>query len=339
MSKKDSSAVLKNCFKKYKDISKTYLNFKVELNNFKRKTYVVAVSGGPDSLALAALTKALSYERKIKFFYVLINHNIRKNSKLESLKVKSLLSKYGIKLNIISNTKLIKRNIQSEARNIRYKMLSNFCNKKNANLILTAHNLEDQVETFFIRLSRGSGLDGLSSMKPFTILNKKIYLFRPLLDVKKNQLIKISKKVFGKFFRDPSNKDTKFLRTRIRQLEKPLNKSGVTYDKIIKSIKNLAASKATLDDYFNKISKEKIKKIKGGVVVNLREYNNFNEEIKIKIINRSIKKIKKNYYHQRAKKVVNLIKNIDKKNFQKATLGGCLFFKKKDLLCVKSVKN
>ena len=131
--------------------------------------------------------------------------------------------------------------------------------------------------------------------------------------------------MFGKFFKDPSNKDTKFLRTRIRQLEKPLNKSGVTYDKIIKSIKNLAASKATLDDYFNKISKEKIKKIKGGVVVNLREYNNFNEEIKIKIINRSIKKIKKNYYHQRAKKVVNLIKNIDKKNFQKASLGGCLF--------------
>ena len=74
-------------------------------------------------------------------------------------------------------------------------------------------------------------------------------------------------------------------------------------------------------------------------MVNLREYNNFNEEIKIKIINRSIKKIKKNYYHQRAKKVVNLIKNIDKKNFQKASLGGCLFFKKKDLLCIKSDKN
>ena len=59
---------------------------------------------------------------------------------------------------------------------------------------MTAHNLEDQVETFFIRLSRGSGITGLSGMKTISKLDKDISLFRPLLDVKKKTLIKISKK-------------------------------------------------------------------------------------------------------------------------------------------------
>ena len=65
--------------------------------------------------------------------------------------------------------------------------------KKKVKIILTAHNLEDQVETFFIRLSRGSGITGLSGMKTISKLDKDVSLFRPLLDVKKT-LIKISKK-------------------------------------------------------------------------------------------------------------------------------------------------
>ena len=51
---------------------------------------------------------------------------------------------------------------------------------------MTAHNLEDQVETFFIRLSRGSGLKGLSAMKPLNKIDSKVYIYRPLLDIKKN---------------------------------------------------------------------------------------------------------------------------------------------------------
>ena len=61
MSKKNSSVNLKNGFKEFNDLSKTFSNFKKKLNLTKKKTFVVAVSGGPDSLALAALTKAYSY--------------------------------------------------------------------------------------------------------------------------------------------------------------------------------------------------------------------------------------------------------------------------------------
>ena len=93
MSKKNSSVILKNRFFDFKDLSLIYLNFKNKLDKLKRKSYVVAISGGPDSLALAALTKAYSIERKTSFYYVLVNHNIRSNSSKEADQVKALIKK------------------------------------------------------------------------------------------------------------------------------------------------------------------------------------------------------------------------------------------------------
>ena len=93
MSKKNSSANLKDGFKKFKDLSNIYINFKDKLDSLNKKNYVVAVSGGPDSLALVALSKAYTYSKKTKFHYVLVNHNIRKESKQEAKKVKNLLKK------------------------------------------------------------------------------------------------------------------------------------------------------------------------------------------------------------------------------------------------------
>ena len=104
----------------------------------------------------------------------MVNHNIRKNSKQEAQKVKKLLKKFDINLNILTNKSKINKNIQSQARQIRYKLLEDFCHKNRINIVLTAHNLEDQVETFFIRLSRGCGLTGLSAMMPIRSFNKKI---------------------------------------------------------------------------------------------------------------------------------------------------------------------
>ena len=130
----------------------------------------------------------------------------------------------------------------------------NYCKQNNIKILLTAHNLEDQVETFFIRLSRGSGLKGLSAMKPTTMIDSKVKLVRPLLDVKKRFLQKISKKAFGKYFKDPSNNNLRYLRTKIRGL-KTSGKSGVKYDQIFKSIQNLSNSRTTLDGYLKKFSK------------------------------------------------------------------------------------
>ena len=338
MSKKNLSVNLKNGFKNFKDLSNIFKTFKIKLDRLNKKSYAVAVSGGPDSLALVALTRAYSYTKKTKFRYVLVDHNIRKNSAKEAKQVQNLLKKYKINLNIILNKKKITSNIQGQARNTRYEILSNYCRRNNINTLITAHNLEDQVETFFIRLSRGSGLKGLSAMNSISKINNKINLYRPLLDTKKFFLIKISRSVFGKYFKDPSNMNLKYLRTKVRNLKKPLEKSGIEYEQIIKSINNLASSKATLDGYFRKIFDDVIRKNKKEILIDFRKYKKLDNEIKIAVINESIKKIKSNYYNLRSKKVDNLIKNIEKSNFKRSTLGGCIFYKKKGNLCLKNEK-
>ena len=97
-------------------------------------------------------------------------------------------------------------------------------------------------------------------MKPLRKLSSGVKLYRPLLDVKKKFLIKISKNTFGKYFEDPSNTDQKYLRTKIRNLKKPLEKSGIEYAQIINSINNLALSRITLDEYLKKTFEDMIKK-------------------------------------------------------------------------------
>ena len=338
MSKKNSNVILKNFFREFKDLSKVYLSFKKKLDSIKQKSYVVAVSGGPDSLALVALSKAYSYQKRVKFYYVLINHNIRKNSFSESKKVKFLLKKNKISLTIISNKKKIFSNIQNSARLIRYQFLTSFCKKKKIKYILTAHNLEDQIETFFIRLSRGSGLKGLSSMRDFTNLTNKIILYRPLLDIKKEELVKITKKIFNYYIKDPSNKDKKYLRSRIRSLKKPLKQSGIEYDQILRSINNLASSEIIVDKFFQNKFKETAKCFKNKVYINLKKFMKLDTEIKIRTINLSIKNIKKNYYNPRSKKVIYLIKKLEIDKNAKSTLAGCIFVREKQKILVKNEK-
>ena len=130
MSKKNSNVILKNNFKSYEELSHIYAAFKKKLDCFKTKSFLVAVSGGPDSLALTALAKSYSIQNKCKIYYVLVDHNLRKNSFKEAQSVKKLLKQYQINLSILKNKKLIKRNIQSEARDIRYNLLTIFCKKK-----------------------------------------------------------------------------------------------------------------------------------------------------------------------------------------------------------------
>ena len=339
MSKKSSSVILKNHFENSTELSEIYFSFKQKLSKFKKQSFLIAVSGGPDSLALTALAAAYNNEKKCKIYYALVDHKLRKNSSREAASVKRLLKKHGINLKVLNNKNLFKKNIQSKAREIRYKLLIDLCKKLKINTIMTAHNLEDQVETFFIRLSRGSGLQGLSSMRYINNLEKNIRLFRPLLDHKKSQLIGVSKKVFGKFYLDPSNKNNKFLRTRIRQLKKPLEKSGILYDQIFKSIKNLSSSRDTLNLYFENIYKNLIKKEKKRISMNLANFKSQNKEMKMRVLQKALKELTKSYYQIRSKKIINLINQIEKEKKEKFNLGRChIFIEKKRLIMQKESK-
>tara|TARA_B100000780_G_scaffold278561_1_gene252533 strand:- start:246 stop:1295 length:1050 start_codon:yes stop_codon:yes gene_type:complete len=330
MSKKDLSVRKRKNLDSSKKLSLIYSNFKSQLEKtIKKQSFLVAVSGGPDSLALTALSYEYSIEKKNKVHFVIVDHGIRKNSKKEASAVKDFLKKKRIKLIILTNKKKINKNVQSNAREVRYKLLLNFSLKHKIKFITTGHHRDDQIETFLIRLSRGSGVQGLSSMSKLTNLNSKIKLFRPLLDEKKQNLIFLAKYYFGKIFKDPSNISQKYLRTKIRNLIKQFEKSGISHDRIISSINNLATTRDTLNNYIQKIERACIIKKNNKIFINLKKFELENEEVKLKIFSNCIKNISKNYYPPRAKKVLNLLCKIESNKILKTTLGGCVIYRDK----------
>ena len=318
-----------------KKTSEIYFKFSSLVSKYiKNKSFVVAVSGGPDSMALAFLANHFSYENNKKGHFVLIDHGIRKNSKKEAIKVKKILNTKQIKLIILRNKKKITRNVQKTAREVRYSLLSKFCIQKKAKILITAHHKEDQIETFLIRLSRGSGVEGLSSMSQSTKLFNKITLLRPLLEFEKNQLQYISNKIFKKTIKDPSNKDKKFLRTNIRDLTKILSQKGLNLDQIVRSIKNISSTKDAINHYVNLSLRKFVKVRKNETILNLQMFKKEPTEVKLKIINNIVKKRADSYYPPRSIKVLSLIKRFELESLKKCTLGGCIFEKRKNSLHV-----
>jgi tRNA(Ile)-lysidine synthase len=335
MRRKDSSVLNLKDLNSNNKTSLIYSNFKSQIDtSLKKNTFLVAVSGGPDSLALSALSQAYSIEKKRKVFFALVDHGIRANSSKEAQNVKTLLKKKGINLTILKNKKKIKKNIQSHAREIRYQLLLNFCKKYKIKFIMTGHHRDDQIETFLIRLSRGSGIQGLSSMSKTTSLSTRTKLYRPLLNEKKEDLVFLAKYYFDKIFKDPSNTNQRYLRTKIRNLIKRFEKSGIKHDRIINSINNLASTRDTLNSYIHRIERKCINKENKTIIINLNFFLLENNEIQLKIFSNCIKTISKNYYPPRAKKVLNLLSSFQSNKKVKATLGGCIIVKNKKNLII-----
>ena len=201
-----------------KKISKVFNEFSNILN--VKEDLVVAVSGGPDSLALAYLAKCYSIKNKINVKYFIVDHKLRKESSLEAKNVKSILNKIDIDCKILKwSGKKPSKNIQAIARDKRYSLLANECMKNNIKHLLLGHHLNDLFENFFIRIVRGSGLNGLISLSKHTkYKNQNLNIVRPLLNIEKKDLLYISNEVFGFFVKDPSNINKDYKRTRIRNL-------------------------------------------------------------------------------------------------------------------------
>ncbi len=130
------------------------------------------------------------------------------------------------------------------------------------------------------------------------------------------------------------------MRTRIRNLKKSLETSGINYDQVFQSIKNLASSRDTLDLYFNKIYKDAINKKKNKILISLKSLNNLNQEMKMRVFQKSIKDFTNAYYSPRSRKIFNLINQIKAKKNAKLTLGGCIILREKNhIILEKENKN
>jgi len=338
--KRKNLSVIKKVNKKQinkKKFSKFYKKFKnIIFNNIERENFAIGVSGGPDSLSLAYFSKAYTDEFKNKMEALIINHKIRKESSKEALKVKKILKRKRIESKILNCKSIIpKSNTQHNARNVRYSLLADYCLKKNIKYLVIAHHMDDQIENFFIRLFRGSGLTGLSSMSESFEYSKKLKIIRPLLGFKKKDLIDVSLHYFNEYISDPSNEDEKYLRVRVRKYRKIMEKEGLDTTKIIKTVGNLYSANKALNYYKNKALYKHVAFLsESKCLINKKIFDEEAGEIIFKSISDILSLVSKKYYAPRSKKIINLISNMKKNNFNKTTLGGCIIEKKEGFISV-----
>ena len=308
-------------------VKKVYSVFKkITFKKIKKSNFALAVSGGPDSLCMAFLGKLYEKELRSKMTVLIVDHGLRKESCSEALKVKKILKSKKIESKLLKwKGKIPKSNIQLNARNIRFSLISNYCKKNNIKFLLTAHHKDDQIENFFIRLFRGSGLTGLSSMTESSDYNSNLKIVRPLLNFKKEDLKYITKNYFSTYINDPSNEDEKFLRIRIRKYRKNMEKEGLDTRKIMKTVDNLLSADQALNFYKNKALYRHVSFVaKNKCLVNKKIFLDEAQEIIFKSFSDILSLVSGTYYPPRSKKVLNLINRLKGKKFAKSTLGGCI---------------
>ncbi len=309
-----------------KKIQKLFNSF--EKNFILKKAFIVAVSGGPDSLALAFLTKVYAIKHNLNSKYFIVDHKLRKESTNEAKKIKKVLKDFDIKAEILTwNGKKPFKNIQSEARKKRYDLLFQKCKQLKIFNLVIGHHLDDLFENFFIRMVRGSGLKGLTSLEKNTKFNS-INLLRPLLDFEKKDLEFISNYIFNFFVKDPSNENVKFQRIRMRNIINEFKNEGLDKTKLFLTLKNLKKSNQALLYYIEQNKRQNSFLSKNNKKIILNEiFFNHPYEVVFRSLSDSLKIIGKKYDYARGKKIDFILDKIKKNRLKKETLAGCVIKK------------
>ena len=175
----------------------------------------LAVSGGPDSLALLALAHAALPGN---FAVATVDHGLRAGSAAEAAMVAGLCEGLGIAYRTLTVEVPRAGNLSAAARTARYAALGHWARELGLTAIVTAHHVDDQAETLLLRLNRGAGLGGLAAMRPKSPVpgNPAIALLRPLLGWRKAELVAVVAAAGWTSADDPSTRDPRFDRARLR---------------------------------------------------------------------------------------------------------------------------
>ena len=177
----------------------------------------VAVSGGPDSLALLLLAAAA---RPGRIEAATIDHGLRPEAAEEAAMVARVCGELGIEHSILTArwTELPETAIQERARNQRYRLLGYWAEERGLDALATAHHAEDQAETLLMRLARGAGVKGLAGIRPRSVSpGAHVRLLRPLLGWHRAELEQVCSSAGVTPAQDPSNHDQRFERVRVRR--------------------------------------------------------------------------------------------------------------------------
>ena len=309
----------------------TALDFQNIMQNLKVcKDFAVAVSGGPDSLALVLLSEQFAKDNDLKLTVLSVDHSLRSDSKNEIKWVENLMRKNKIKFTSLKlKGKKPDSNIMAYAREQRYDLLTQYCKRYQIPYLLTAHHLDDEIENFLMRLIRGSGIKGLSSSRPsFKHTKSGVNIVRPLLNISKKSLIKYLSLKKQNYIVDPTNKDPRFDRSRIRALTTKLISEGLSKSRFANVIDNLKKAESAIQSSLSGHGKNLIQiRDKASLVINIKDFIRVPEEIQFRLLIKIVEYINKKKQKPRAKSISNLMKKMTRRDFKSMTVHGCVFAK------------
>lgn len=258
---------------------------------------VLAVSGGPDSTALMVLAARWrdALKTKPKLVAVTVDHGLRKESKREAAAVARLARKLKIAHRTLRwNGSKPSTGLQEAARLARYRLLGDAARRLGATHILTAHTLDDQAETVLIRMTRGSGITGLGAMMRLSALpssgNSAIMLVRPLLDIPKLRLIATLRAAKIPYADDPSNRDPRFTRARLRGLIGALAHEGLDAQRLAQLARRLKRADVAVENAVDRAMAELLVELPGAVAVEARRFAELPAEIALRLLGRAVAK-------------------------------------------------
>ena len=223
----------------------------------------IAVSGGPDSMALAV---CLQRWGKNPCIALIVDHGLRHESAAEAAQVKSRLESIGMQAKILRwSHGAINGRLHEKARAARYELLTDACRRLGIGDFFTAHHREDQAETILMRVAKGSGIEGLAGIPPVSIRNGTRIL-RPFLTLSKQRLLTTCENARIATVADPSNSSHKFARGRLRAVLPLLENEGMSVESLLSLGAYAAEAAAAVDIYAKDLLRDAAIFTRGGTI-------------------------------------------------------------------------
>lgn len=306
------------------------------------KVIAAGVSGGADSLALVLRLKEWGDLKGVKIIALTVNHHLRPEADAEADYVAGLMMRYGVEHHILHwKSGKLSTGIEEAARKARYDLISKWCADNGVAVLATGHHRRDQAETFLLRLIRGSGVDGLSSILPVSERNG-LTIIRPQLEDNPDELRNYLKKAGVKWMEDASNQNEDFLRVRIRRFLPILETElGLSETRLAATAAILGKTRSYLEAEANKFIERHVENWgSAGVSLELESWLGLHGEMQYRVLAFLVKAVGKRDYAPTSEEMLRLCSRLAASGFKGCTLGGCEIFPfKQKIWIVPELKN
>lgn len=302
----------------------------------------VAVSGGADSMALARLLADWARTNGADLAAVTVDHRLRAEAATEARQVAAWLAPYCPHVTLDWDDGALQpkaRSPQKAARDARYGLMAAWCAREGRSHLFIAHHADDQAETFLIRLTRGSGINGLAAMAPVTRLRVaagEVLLARPLLDFSKADLIDVCRALGQAWLEDPSNANRASARVRFRQAAHLLEAEGFSRDRLLETVRHMQRARAALDQATHQLLRTATAwDHYGAVRLSLRAWADAPEEIALRALSSLLMAAGGQVYGPRFDSLTRLAGQMRKGPWRDSTLHGCFIARDADCVVIQ----